>query len=76
MNKITATSSHNFETNSRKLEQFLFMHDIQHKRFYKNEDNMTVWVYPDNAEVREVVSEYRRIVARRQARMNSSTYTA
>ena len=69
MKTTTATTSAStFETNSRKLEQFLFMHDIQHKRFYKNEDNMTVWVYPNSAEVREVVGEYRRIVARRQQR--------
>lgn len=62
-------SMNTFETNSRKLEQFLFVHDIRHLSFYKNEDNMTVWVYPDNEEVREVVGEYRRIVARRQQRM-------
>lgn len=65
----TAASNNIFETNSRKLEQFLYLHDIQHQSFYKNEDNMTVWVYPDNEEVREVVSEYRRIVSRRRARM-------
>lgn len=26
-----------FETSSRKLENFLFAHDIQHVSFYKNE---------------------------------------
>ena len=70
---ITAsTTPHVFETNSRKLEQFLFLHDIQHQSFYKDEDNMTVWVYPDNEEVREVVSEYRRIVSRRRERMQAA----
>ena len=58
----------NFETTSRKLEQFLFVHDIQHESFYKNEDNMTVWVYPNSEEVQEVVAEYRKIVARRKER--------
>jgi len=59
-------NTNTFETNSRKLEQFLFLHDIRHQSFYKNEDNMTVWVYPNNEEVREVVTEYRKIVSRRQ----------
>ena len=70
---MTMTTSHAsrnvFETNSRKLEQFLFLHDIQHQSFYKDEDNMTVWVYPDNEEVRDVVGEYRRIVSRRRERL-------
>ena len=71
---ITAVASSHpvFETDSRKLEQFLLLHDIHHQSFYKNEDNMTVWVYPDNEEVREVVSEYRRIVFRRKERMNKA----
>lgn len=71
-----AVASHPvFETDSRKLEQFLFLHDIPHQSFYKNEDNMTVWVYPDNEEVREVVSEYRRIVSRRRERMSAAAGT-
>lgn len=61
-------SAATFETNSRKLEQFLFMHDISHVSWHKDEDNMTVWVYPNTEEVREVVNEYRRIVARRKER--------
>ena len=56
-----------FETNSRKLEQFLFMHDIRHLSWRKDEDNNTIWAYPDNEEVRRVVAEYRGIVAKRQA---------
>ena len=63
-----ASTATTFETNSRKLEQFLYMHDISHVSWHKDEDNMTVWVYPDTEEVREVVSEYRRIVARRKER--------
>lgn len=65
----TASSSHIFETSSRKLENFLYAHDIEAARFYKDIDGLTVWVYPDNEEVRECVDEYRRIVAKRQARM-------
>lgn len=63
-----------FETNSRKLEQFLYLHDIHHQSFYKDADNMTVWVYPDNEEVREVVGEYRRIVAKRALHPASQSY--
>lgn len=55
-----------FETTSRKLEQFLFMHDIFHTSWHKDADNMTVWVYPNTPEVREVVGEFRRIVAKRR----------
>lgn len=62
---FTATT---FETTSRGLEQFLFLHDIRHTSWHKNKDGMTVWVYPNNAEVSHVVSEFRAIVARRQAR--------
>ena len=65
---MNTTSTPTFETNARKLEQFLFVHDIHHQSFYKDEDNMTVWVYPDSEELRDVVDEYRRICARRRER--------
>ena len=61
-------TANTFKTSARKLEQFLFVHDIHHQSFYKDEDNMTVWVYPNTEEVREVVDEYRRICARRRER--------
>ncbi len=64
-------SSRVFETTCRPLEQFLFLHDIRHMSWHKNVDGLTVWVYPDNAEIQEVVNEYRRIVARRNERRNS-----
>lgn len=64
------TNTSTFETSSRKLEQFLFVHDILHDRFYKDPDNMTVWVYSDSQELRDTVDEYRRIVARRAERRN------
>lgn len=57
-----------FETSSRKLEQFLFVHDIFHSGFHKNEDNMTVWEYPNTPEVMDVVEEFRAIQRRRQLR--------
>ena len=61
-----------FETSNRKLEQFLFVHDIRHSSWYKREsDNMTVWVYPDTAEVQNIVAEYREICRRRHERRNA-----
>lgn len=61
-----STSTKFFETDSRKLEQFLYLHDIRHLSWRKNEDNMTVWKYENTQEVRRVVDEWREIVARRQ----------
>ena len=70
MNTTYATTAAKsvFETSSRKLEQFLYVHDIHHQSFYKDLDNMTVWVYPDSEELRDVVDEYRRICVRRRER--------
>lgn len=68
MTNTFKTQANTFETANRKLEQFLFMHDIVHLRWYRNNDNLTVWVYPNNAEVMGVVSEFRAICARRERR--------
>ncbi len=57
-----------FETTSRKLEQFFFLHDIHHGGFYKNQDGMTVWRYQLDEEGWRVLEEWRRIVARRNQR--------
>lgn len=57
-----------FETSSRKLEQFLFFHDIFHRGWHKDVDGMTVWEYQETDELKRVVEEYRMIQARRSAR--------
>lgn len=57
-----------FETTSRKLEQFLFLHDIFHQGWHKDVDNMTVWEYQETEELKRVVEEFRAIQARRRAR--------
>ena len=54
------------ETCNRRLEQFLFVHDIHFMEWYKNEDGLTCWVYPDNMEIRGVVEEFRKLDARRR----------
>ena len=57
-----------FETTSRKLEQFFFMHDIFHSGFYKNQNGLTVWIYLLDEEGRRVLEEWREITARRNRR--------
>jgi len=56
-----------FETASRKLEQFFFLHGIHHSGFYKNQDGLTVWMYLLDEEGKRVLEEWREIVARRDA---------
>ena len=58
-----------FETSSRKLENFLFAHDIQHIGFYKNElDGLTVWQYKVDSYLEHVLREYKIVLSRRKAR--------
>lgn len=62
---MTNFVANTFETNSRKLEQFLFLHDIHHISWRKDDDGMTVWEYPRTKDAVRVVDEYREIIARR-----------
>lgn len=72
-NMYTNSRMNTFETNNRRLEQFLFIHDIRFSEWYKNDDGLTTWVYPDNNETREVVKEFRKLDARRrERRMNAA----
>lgn len=57
-----------FETRNRKLENFLYIHDIHFSHFKKDADNMTVWVYEDTDELRRVVAEFKEISERRERR--------
>ena len=55
-----------FETSSRKLENFLFAHDIQHVSFYKNElDGLTVWQYAVDDYFVHVLREYKIVLSRK-----------
>lgn len=58
-----------FTTTSRKLEQFLYVHGIQHESWHKNEDGMTAWVYTLNPETRRIIDEYREIIRRREGKL-------
>ena len=58
-----------FETSSRKLEIFLFAHDIQHVSFYKNElDGLTVWQYAVDDYFVNVLREYKIVLSRKKAK--------
>lgn len=57
-----------FQTTSRKLEEFLYLHDIRFVDTYLNEDALHVWVYKLTPYVQHVIDEYRQIIARRNAR--------
>lgn len=52
-----------FQTANRRLEQFLFLHDIRFDSWHKNEDDMTVWVYHDtHCEDKEILITIRKAI--------------
>lgn len=53
-----------FKTSNRRLEQFLYAHEIYFISCDKTSDNMTVWTYMQTPELDRVVNEWRSIVAR------------
>ena len=55
-----------FETTSRKLEQFFFLHGIRHSGQHKNTDGMNVWECYLDVEGRRVLEEWREIISRRK----------
>ena len=57
-----------FETSSRKLENFLFAHVIQHVSFYKNElDGLTVWQDAVDDYFVQFRREYKIVLSRKKA---------
>ena len=61
-----------FETSSRKLENFLYAHDIMHVGFYKNElDGLTVWQYLPDDYFYHVIEEYKIVLKRRKERQEN-----
>lgn len=50
-----------FTTRSRKLEQFLYVHDIHFLTWRKDIDGMTEWCYEPTKELFRVVNEWRDI---------------
>ena len=41
-------------TTNRKLEQVLYALGVHHLSWEKDEDNMTVWIYPNNEKVKQI----------------------
>lgn len=46
-------------TMNRKLEQILWGLGVHHLSWEKNEDGMTVWVYPNTEKVRQIMDWFR-----------------
>ena len=46
-------------TMNRKLEQTLYALGVHHLSWEKNEDGMTVWIYPNNDKVRQIMEWFR-----------------
>lgn len=63
-----------YQTTNRKLEQFLFYHDIFFVETYRAEDGMTVWVYDDNDYLQHVICEWKEVIRRRQSVNEKKTY--
>ena len=60
-------------TCNRKLEQFLYLHDIIFVSWRKNDDDMTEWTYKDTEELQRVVAEFKEIEQRRRMRKAQPT---
>lgn len=46
-------------TMNRKLEQTLWALGVHHLSWEKDADGMTVWIYPDNEKVRQIMTWFR-----------------
>lgn len=55
-----------FTTKNRKLEQFLYVHDIHFLTWSKDIDSMTEWLYEPTNELYRVVNEWRDIQQRKK----------
>lgn len=53
-------------TTNRKLEQILFALGVHHLSWEKNEDNMTVWIYPNTEKVQQIVGWFREANERKE----------
>lgn len=60
-----------FETKNRRLEQFIYVHKINHIRQYRDIENLNVWVYEDTPELRAVIEEYEQIIDRLRRNANA-----
>ena len=47
------------KTMNRKLEQVLWTLGVHHLSWEKNDDGMTVWIYPNTAKVQQIMDWFR-----------------
>ena len=65
-----------YQVRSRKLEEFLHVHMIYWSSHEKDDLGETVWFYEDTDELRQVVAEYKSIVARKRRISNAEIKSA
>ena len=53
-------------TMNRKLEQTLWNLGVHHISYEKNEDGMTIWVYPNTEKVRQIMEWFREAHEKRE----------
>lgn len=63
-----------YQIRDKRLEQFLFCHDIFFETSYRDEFGSTVWVYADTELIRSVLMEWKEILKRRNARKDGGKY--
>lgn len=57
-----------FETTNKKLEQFLFYHDIFFSASRRSDDGSTVWKYEQTPYLSHVLEEWNLVLTRREER--------
>ena len=53
------------KTRNRKLEQILFSLGEHHLSWEKDEDGLTVWIYPNTEKVRQIMAWFKEATDRR-----------
>ncbi len=63
-----------YTVHDRRLEQFLFFHDIFFANSYKLYDGSTAWEYAETEEFENVLKEWKEILRKRAARKANGTF--
>jgi len=58
MSKANLENRRYFTTTNRKLENFMYLHRINHVGQFKNDDGMNAWVYIVTPRFREILEEF------------------
>lgn len=65
-----------FRVRDKRLEQFLFCHDIFFVSSWRDEDGSMVWEYDDSPMLRSVLTEWKDIVYHRELRKRNGKFVA